>query len=691
MRKSIILFALILLTLTQIVTAQKSWDEIEYPPLNTFEKPDIDIFELENGITFYLVEDDELPLINLRVLVRTGGVLVPGNKTGLNSIAGTVMRTGGTTSIPGDDVNELLEDRAARMEASIGLSSGSAGMNVLKDDFEELLPVFIDLLQNPAFPDNRIQLAKTQQKTSISRRNDESIPIGLREFQKLLYGSQSVYAKSTEYETIDNITREDLVQFHQKSFVGRNMMIGVIGDFSSSEMKEVLRDTFSEIPAGEPLSLDFPEVDYEFVNSINFVDKRDVNQSFVMMGHIGGMRDNPDYAALQVMNRVLSDGSSGRLMRIVRSQMGLAYAVFGEYGSGNFFPGMFYAGVMTQSETTAEAINAILEQIRRLQDEAVSERELSDTIDRFLNSLVFQYDSRASVLNERMSLDYAGLDPETFDRLVEEIQQVTIDDIQRVAQQYLKPDALQILVVGNGAEIGDQLEQFGEVNMIDITIPVPGEAEEETVAGDAAAGAEWLSRMASALLPDGPIEGELIFEADNTVQGPMGEMVLGVRQTVNFDDDKLIAEVTAPMGVITMQIMDGEGVMMMGGNQMPMPPAQKEEMLSEHKRNPLYIAMHSGTFTSEYHGMTETEDGHFAHIVLVGDTRINLYLDPETAAPASIAFRQFDPEQGQQVTMKRVFAEWTLNDGVMLPYQTDVYQGDDKISSITVKTHSVDR
>jgi zinc protease len=327
MRKTALLTLLILIAGTQLLTAQKSWDEIEYPPLNTFEKPDVEIFELDNGITFYLVEDDELPLINLRVLVRTGGVLVPNDKAGLNSIAGTVMRTGGTTSISGDDLNELLEDRAARMETGIGLTSGSASMNVLKDDFEELLPMFIDLLQNPAFPENRIQLAKTQQKTSISRRNDESIPVGLREFQKLLYGPGSPYARTTEYETIDNITRDDLVQFHQEAFVGRNMMIGVIGDFSIPELKEILSDAFSQIPSGEPVSLDFPEVDYDFVNSINFVDKRDVNQSFVMMGHIGGMRDNPDYAALQVMNRVLSDGFSGRLMRIVRSQMGLAYAV----------------------------------------------------------------------------------------------------------------------------------------------------------------------------------------------------------------------------------------------------------------------------------------------------------------------------------------------------------------------------
>ena len=127
---------IILITIPSL--AQQSWDQIEYPELNSFEKPDVEIFELENGISFYLVEDDELPLINLRVLVRTGGVLVTNEKAGLQSITGTVMRTGGTTSIPGDALNELLEDRAARMETGIGLSSGSASMNVLKDDFDEL-------------------------------------------------------------------------------------------------------------------------------------------------------------------------------------------------------------------------------------------------------------------------------------------------------------------------------------------------------------------------------------------------------------------------------------------------------------------------------------------------------------------------------------------------------------------------
>ena len=190
-----------------------------------------------------------------------------------------------------------------------------------------------------------------------------------------------------------------------------------------------------------------------------------------MLGHIGGMRDNPDYAALQVMNRVLSGGFSSRLMQVVRSELGLAYSVFGTYGSGLYFPGSFTAGVMTQSESTADAIDAIIAQIRRLQDEPIRESELSQTRDQFLNTLVFQYPGISAVLRERMDNDYAGLPPDTFERLVAQIQQVTVDDVQRVAQRYLRPDALKILVVGNGQELGDQLNRFGQVQTIDISIP----------------------------------------------------------------------------------------------------------------------------------------------------------------------------------------------------------------------------
>ncbi|MEX0740743.1 MAG: pitrilysin family protein [Pseudohongiella sp.] len=453
------------------VAQERPWEQFDYPAINNFDMPALEIFELDNGMRFYLVEDRELPLIDVNVMVRTGGVLVPDDKVGLQSLTGTVMRSGGSREYPGDALNELLEDRAAVMETSIGFSSGSARFNVLSDDFSDLLPVFVDLLRNPVFPDARVELAKTQQRSSIARRNDDQGAVAGREFQRLIYGQDSPYSRRIEYATLDNISRQDMLAFHQQAFVGRNMMVGVTGDFDMDEMKAWLSEAFSGIPAGEALTLEFPGVDYEFTPGIYFVDKSDVNQSYVLLGHIGGMRDNPDYAALQVMNRVLSGGFSSRLMQVVRSEMGLAYSVFGSYGSGIHFPGTFTAGVMTQSESTAEAIQAIIGQIERLQDEAITDEELAQTKDQFLNTLVFQYTSIASVLRERMSNDYAGLPPDTFERLVEEVSAVTVDDVQRVAREYLRPDALRILVVGNDAELGDQLEVFGDVNSIDISIP----------------------------------------------------------------------------------------------------------------------------------------------------------------------------------------------------------------------------
>jgi zinc protease len=248
-------------------------------------------------------------------------------------------------------------------------------------------------------------------------------------------------------------------------------MVGVTGDFDVAEMRTLLSDAFAVVPAGDESLLEFPPVDYSFDSGIFLVDKPDVNQSYVLLGHIGGMRDSPDYAALQVMNRVLSGGFSSRLMQVVRSELGLAYSVFGSYGSGLYFPGTFSAGVMTQSDSTSAAIEAIVAQIRRLQDEPISDAELRDTKDQFLNTLVFQYPGISAVLRERMNNDYAGLPPDTFEQLVAQIQQVSVADVQSVAQRYLRPDTLRILVVGNAAELGDQLERFGNVQSVDISIP----------------------------------------------------------------------------------------------------------------------------------------------------------------------------------------------------------------------------
>ena len=615
--------------------------------------------------------------------------MVPDEKAGLAGIMTNVIRNGGSEAYPENELNQLLEDRAARIEFGMGFTSGSVTLNALNEDFYDLLPVLLDVMMNPLLPQEKIDLAITQRRSGISRRNDNAQQIGFREFGRLIYGENSPQGRMMEHWTLDAISREDLAELHKNTYTGENLMIGLVGDFKVEEIKPILEEIFSEIPAGEKNEIELPEVEYNFDSSIHFVDKRDVNQSVILMGHIGGLRDNPDYAALQAMNEVLSGGFSGRLFQNVRSDQGLAYAVFGNYGSSALYPGQFYAGVFTQSSTTAEAIKSVRNEMIKLQEEPVSQEELDDTRNSILNSLVFRYDSRSRVLRERMSNEYLGLPANAFESYIEELQTLTPADIQRVASQYMRPNEMRILVVGHGGEIGDQLNEFGSVQEVDITIRESLE-EIETLAGDAAAGSEWMNRMADALLPGGVFDRDLVFEADNFVQSPMGEMTIGIKQTINFQSEKLISVVNAPMGQVTMEVEDGRGTMKMGANEMPMPPAQLEQTKAELYRNYLYLALNKDDISAEFMGMVEKEDGEFAHIQVNEQFAMDLFIDPQTNLPAMASYRQLDPQQGIRITVTTHYRDWIENDGIMFSYETVSYADEEPVARVAVKTHGLE-
>lgn len=689
MKKLTTLFILVFCLGLTAIHAQKRFDELTYPELNSFQRPDVETFTLDNGIKFFLVEDTELPLIEVTARIRTGGVLVPNEKAGLASITGSVIRSGGTPNYPADTLNQILENRAASMETSIGFTSGSASMNVLKEDFDTLLPVFIDLLQNPAFPDEKIELEKTQRKSSISRRNDNQQGIGFREFERLIYGENSVYGRLTEYETVNNITREDIVNFHKRHFNGKSMMVGVVGDFRTRDMKKKLRRAFGEIPTGTATEIDFPEVDYEFESTINLIDKPDVNQSFVLMGHIGGMRDNPDYPKVQVMNEVLSGGFSGRLFKVVRTDLGLAYAVFGSYGMNSFYPGQFYTGVMTKSSTTAEAIDAIVEQIERLQNEPITEQELEDVKDQFLNSMVFRFDSYEEVLGRRMSNEYRGLPADAFDNFIEGVRATTIEDVQEMAQKYLRPEQLQILVVGNKEEIGNQLNKYGEVNEIDISIPQPGDdSEEQAVSGDAAKGRELLNKMADALISPETTLDSITVEGEVTQFNPNipgGSMTVRTTATVDYPD-AIKQTIQTPQGTLNLTYKDGQGSMEMMGQDRPLSPQQAQNLRETLNRSYLAVAKNNGNLNPQYLGNEEFEGKQFAKVsVTVNEKNLVYLIDPETGYPRLMRYQQFNPQQGEQVQIEERYSDWRTRKGVAYAFKEITFSAGDKASEATYK------
>jgi predicted Zn-dependent peptidase len=421
----------------------------------------------------FLLEDHELPLVSVSVRIRTGSIYEPADKIGLAAITGNVMRTGGTTSRTGDELDEQLERIAASVETGISLTSGSAVMSVLKKDVDTGLAILADVLMNPAFREDKIALAKMQVRSSISRRNDNVGSIAGREFDKLIYGAESVYARHTEYVTIDNISRDDLVAFHKRFYHPNNMMLAACGDFDTREMIKKIEAAFAGWQKGEVKLAEMPKVRYEFRPTVNQIRKDDINQSNIYMGHIGGLVSDPDYFALVVMNRILGGGFTGRLFKNVRSREGLAYSVFGTYSSNYTFPGVFYVGCQTKSESTVHAIRAMMEEVRKIRESEVTDEELALAKDSFLNAFVFNFDSKGEVVGRLMTYEYFGYPPDFLQKTKANVEKVSKADVLRVAREHLKPDKMQILAVGRPQDFDEPLSVLGAVAEIDITIPPP--------------------------------------------------------------------------------------------------------------------------------------------------------------------------------------------------------------------------
>ena len=250
-------------------------------------------------------------------------------------------------------------------------------------------------------------------------------------------------------------------------------MLAVWGDFHTAEMIQKIEEAFAgwekrEIEASPP-----PEVNYEFQKTVNLVQRDDVNQTNIFMGHIGGLRNDPDYFALVLVNRILGSGFTSRLFREVRSRQGLAYSVFGYYSANYDYEGIFYIGCQTKSETTVQAIRALMAEVEKMAENEVTDEELELARESFLNAFVFNFDSKGEIVNRLMTYAYYGYPLDFLEKAKEKIEKVTKSDILRVVRKHLHPDKMQILAVGRSQDFDEPLSVLGPVNQMDITIPEP--------------------------------------------------------------------------------------------------------------------------------------------------------------------------------------------------------------------------
>lgn len=456
------------------VTA-RHYTELEFPPLSEIQIPEYERYELPNGLVVYLMEDHELPLVSGSATFRTGERLIPTSQTGLGEIMGDAMRLGGTQTYPAAALNMALEQRAASVETAVDVDSGSASFNTLTEDLEEIFELFADVVQRPAFAPDRIEFLKNQYRGSIDRRNDDPSDIASREFRKLIYGDDSPYARTFEYSTLNNFTRDDLIDFYQASVRPEQTILAIAGDIEPDQMKELISTYFGgwQVPAAANLP-EAPTAD-QAQTGIFLIDQPQLSQSYVQIGHIGGQRNADDYPAMSVMNEVLN-GFGGRLFNEIRSRQGLAYVVYAFWAARYDYDGIFIGGGQTRSDATVSFIQSVKDEISQIRQVPVSEEELARAKDSVLNSFVFNFQSPEQTLSRLIRYEYYGYPEDFVFQFREAVSNTTPEDVLKAAQTHLKPENLVVLVVGNSAEIQPPLTTLSpneKVIQVDITIPSP--------------------------------------------------------------------------------------------------------------------------------------------------------------------------------------------------------------------------
>jgi zinc protease len=444
--------------------------ELRYPPLPRFDIPQPERVVLDNGMIVMLLEDHELPLIEATALIGAGSRFDPADKIGLARLGSEVMRAGGTESMPGDALDDFLESRAAAVELSADEDMAQARLSSLKADFPQVLRVFADVLRRPAFDAGKLEVARTQALTEVARQNDDAGQVMSREFRKIIYGSDSPFARRETYATVGGIRRDDLVAWHRAAFHPDRILLGLVGDFQRDEALRLIREAFGDWQRGpqwKPAEAAFRK---QPSPGIYHVEKNDVTQSYIEIGHLGLRNDDPDYYALEVLNQVLSGSFASRLFANVRTRKGLAYAVGGGVFSEWDHPGLAVLYVSTKTETTAAGIEALLEEARNLKAQPPTAEEVEKAKQSLLNSFVFRFDTRREVLARQLLLEYFGYPLDWLSRYRAGVEAVTVEQVRQSAR-HLRPEDFAILVVGPATGLDKPLSTFGKVTPVDITIP----------------------------------------------------------------------------------------------------------------------------------------------------------------------------------------------------------------------------
>jgi zinc protease len=401
---------------------------------------------LKNGLTVLLWENRSLPAISVDIMVKAGSITDPWGYSGLSNFTAEMLSKG-TASRSALDIAESFDFVGAQFSVKCDYDAVFFSLTTLAKDFERTAPILFELLTKPVFDSSETSRLRMELISAIEAKGDRPNVQSAEALDRLLFGKHP-YAHPVmgEADNVSLITQKELAAHHKRYYIPNNCIISVAGDFKSSRIKKLIEQNLGHWPKGESPIIRLPEIP-KIDNSRALLVNRQINQAYINLGFLGPKRNDPDYQAIRVMNYILGGGGFvSRLVRNIRMVQGLAYDVDSYYDPRTDY-GPYALSVQTKCSSADTAVKSLMVEMRRIQNESVSDEELKEAKDYIRGSYPFRFESNGSVARQFLYVELYNLGDDYFKKDMERTLAVTKDDVMAAAKKYLKPDNFMLVMV----------------------------------------------------------------------------------------------------------------------------------------------------------------------------------------------------------------------------------------------------
>src|SRR5215208_5379669 len=415
---------------------------------------------LSNGLTLVVVEDSRLPLVSYRLAFRIGGAFDPPTLPGLIDLLSGLLPEGTQSK-----TSKEIADEVARMGASISAGASSdytiVAASALTQFNDPILDLLAEVALEPSFPENEVELAKQNTKESLRQQRAQPSFLASEMVARVMFGDHPYSIVAPTPESIDRFSREEFVKFHRARLVPNNAVFVVVGDVRYDEIAGRVESLFSTWERGEELVADFPAPPVRTKRTAYLVDRHGSAQSNIVIANSGITRTNPDYFPMLLMHTVLGATASSRLFMNLREEKGYTYGAYSNLDARRS-AGTFRATAEVRTQVTGDSLKEFFYELERIGNEPVSAKEIADAKSYLTGVFPIRLETQEGLTDQLVQIKMLNLPNDYLQHYRDRVQAVTVDEIQRVARKYVKPDEAALVVVGDGASVLEQIKPYCE-------------------------------------------------------------------------------------------------------------------------------------------------------------------------------------------------------------------------------------